>query len=308
MSIECFYLSKRYGRKQALQDVSLEIAEGKVTGLVGPNGAGKSTLLKLITGLIYPTGGFVRIDGFDVHAEHSRAMRHLGAIVEWPSFYPDLSARHNLAILSGGHGRAYQNKLVEVTRFLNIYDVLDRKVGTFSTGMKQRLGIALALLPDSRCIILDEPANGLDPAGIVEIRQLIREYNRQYGITVVVSSHLLGEIEMICDELVMIVDGQLRAAGALGELLGNNFRVKLQCSNPEGAAAFLQRAREENCSWITSLPERRENVLFFHVPDEAALPQASGELFKAGFAITHFGCERQNLEDFFINHTSGGAL
>ena len=111
MSIVCYNLSKKYGRKTALDNLSLTIADGKVTGLVGPNGAGKSTFIKLLTGLIFPTTGYVETDGFDVHTEHSEAMAHLGAIIEWPSFYPDLTARKNLAILSGGHGKKYEAKL-----------------------------------------------------------------------------------------------------------------------------------------------------------------------------------------------------
>ena len=308
MSIECFYLGKRYGQKIALQDGSLEISDHKVTGLVGPNGAGKSTLLKLITGLITPSEGFVRIDNFDVHSDHQRAMRNLGAIVEWPGFYPDLSARHNLAILSGGHGKKYEQKLASVVDFLGIADVMDKKVRIFSTGMKQRLGIALALLPDSKYIILDEPANGLDPAGIVEIRQLLREYNRQYGTTVIVSSHLLGEIEMICDDLIMIVDGKLRAAGNLQELLNNRCVVRLQCSRPDKAAEFLQKMFESNQHWISSTPEFRDGSIYFQVPGEPDLPEACGEIFRAGFAISHFGREQQNLESFFMDQTTGEKL
>lgn len=308
MSIECFYLGKKYGRKTVLQDVSLEISEHKITGLVGPNGAGKSTLLKLMTGLITPSEGFVRIDGYDVHSEHQNAMRNLGAIIEWPGFYPDLSAKHNLAILSGGHGREYQKKLAEVVKFLGIADVMERKVQTFSTGMKQRLGIALALLPDSKYIILDEPANGLDPTGIVEIRQLLREYNRQYGTTVIVSSHLLSEIEIICDDLVMIAGGRLRAAGSLEDLLSIGGKVRLLCNSQAQASEFLRKKYESGESWICSEPDLRDDGVYFHIPNDEALPQASGELFRAGFAISHFGRERQNLEEFFINQTTGEAL
>ena len=211
MSVECFCLTKRYGRKTALEDVSLEINDGGVTGLIGPNGAGKSTLIKLITGLIWPTEGFVLVDGYDAHREHVKAMRRIGAIIEWPSFIPDLTAGMNLDLFSGGHGKQYRAKRNEILRFMELESVLDRKVGAFSTGMKQRLGITLALLPDSEFIILDEPTNGLDPAGIVEIRQIIREYNRRFGVSVMVSSHLLSEVEQICDNLILIDDGKLKA-------------------------------------------------------------------------------------------------
>ena len=157
MSVECFCLTKRYGRKLALEDVSLEINDGGVTGLIGPNGAGKSTLIKLITGLIWPTEGFVLVDGYDAHREHVKAMRRIGAIIEWPSFIPDLSAGMNLDIFSGGHGKQYRAKRDEILRFMELNTVLDRKVGSFSTGMWKiakmhniKLDVLLALNQMSR--------------------------------------------------------------------------------------------------------------------------------------------------------------
>ena len=306
MSIECFGLTKHFGRKIALSDISLDIEEGKITGLVGPNGAGKSTLIKLITGLIYPTSGVVHIDSFDVHAEHKEAMRKLGAIVEWPNFYADLSAKRNLDILSGGHGRKYEEKVAEVTRFLNIDKVLDRKAGFLSTGMKQRLGIALALLPDSKYIILDEPANGLDPAGIVEIRNLIHNYNREFGITVLVSSHLLSEIEMICDNIVMIVDGKLKAAGNLKELLNGSSRICIVTDKNDKAAAFLQNAFDCRKEWIASAPQCNDGVISFQIKQDTDVSSISRELFNAGFALSYFAKEKQNLEEFFLNRANGG--
>ena len=207
MLIQTFSVTKRYGRKTVLEDVSFGLDTGEVVGLIGPNGAGKSTLIKLISGLIYPTSGKVMVNGYDVHSQHKIAFRNFGAIIEWPSFYADLTARQNLDLLSGGSGAAYQERLKDVISLVGMERHLNSKVNTFSTGMKQRLGIALALLPDSRVIILDEPTNGLDPGGIVEIREIIREFNRRYGTTVLVSSHLLGEIEQICDKIALIADG-----------------------------------------------------------------------------------------------------
>lgn len=305
MSIQCSHLTKFYGQKRALSDVSAQIAEGKITGLVGPNGAGKSTLIKLLTGLVFPTTGYVSIDGFDAHNDHQKAMQHLGAIVEWPSFYPDLSARHNLAILSGGHGKKYEEKLDTVTEFLRIRNILDRKAGVLSTGMKQRLGIALALLPDSRYIILDEPANGLDPAGIVEIRQLIRDYNKEFGITVLVSSHLLGEIEVICDDILMLVDGELRAAGCLKELLTNNNQLFVVTPQLEKALLFCKKARSEKLNWISSEPELYEDGFVFQLSAGVPPEEASAALFKAGIELSHFSRKQLKLEEFFLQKTEG---
>ena len=302
MSIVCKDLSKYYGSKAALQNVSLQLKENCITGLVGPNGAGKSTLIKLITGLIHPSSGSVEIDNCNVHTQHRKALQHLGAIVEWPSFYADLSARRNLQIFSGGHGAAYEKKLAEVTSFLKIDHLLEKKVGVFSTGMKQRLGIALALLPNSKYIILDEPTNGLDPAGIVEIRQLISEYNRQYGITVLVSSHLLSEVEMICDDIVLIIDGQLRVSGALKDLLKRR-RLRIEALDCPGTMAFLQQARNENQPWAASAPELLDGAIYIDLMDDTPPHMVSEILFKAGFSLNYFGCEQRKLEDFFLSHT-----
>lgn len=306
MSIECVSLTKCYGAKTALKDVSVTVHEGKITGLVGPNGAGKSTLLKLMTGLVFPTAGYVCIDGWDVHACHKEAMSRLGAVVEWPGFYPDLTARQNLAIFSGGHGKAYREKVEEITGFLKVRDVLDRKAGTFSTGMKQRLGIALAMLPDSKYVILDEPANGLDPAGIVEIRELIRECCSRAGVTVVVSSHLLSEIEAICDDVIMIVDGGIRAAGALKDLLGGERQLKVVPRDLEAMTVFLRRSHETGLPWIASAPKSDGESISFVPGRGYDLSQICEELCRAGLFFKYFAQEEKNLEEFYINSSSGG--
>ena len=308
MSIICSHLTKHFGKKKALQDVSVKIADGKVTGLVGPNGAGKSTLIKLMTGLVYPTAGCVAIDNRDVHTDRLEALKHLGAVVEWPSFYPDLSARQNLAILSGGRGKAYREKLDAVTEFLKIGDILDRKAGELSTGMKQRLGIALALLPDSKYVILDEPTNGLDPSGIAEIRNLIRDYNRQSGVTILVSSHLLSEIEMICDELIMLVDGKLKVAGNLQKLLAGGRRIKVITDSPDATAAFLKQAFAAKEPWICSSPNYDGDGFTFLIPENTDPGTISTVLFKAGFALRHFAGEQLTLEDFFLKNAAGDEL
>lgn len=307
MSIQCVSLTKHYGNKRALQEFSVTIREGRITGLVGPNGAGKSTLLKLMTGLVFPTAGYVMIDGFDVHARHREAMAHLGAVVEWPGFYPDLTARQNLAVFTGGHGKKYREKVDEITSFLNIRDVLDKKTGTFSTGMKQRLGIALAMLPDSRYVILDEPANGLDPAGIVEIRELIRECRTRLGVTVVISSHLLSEIEAICDDVIMIVDGKVRAAGELKDLLGSERLLRIIPREKEEMLSFFRRAFAGKRPWITALPESCGEELLVPLSREGDPGEVCEELCHAGLFFSRFAVEKKNLEEFYINSSIQGA-
>ncbi len=301
MIIETFDLSKRFGAKQALKDVSLGVEPGDVLGLIGPNGAGKSTLIKLITGLIWPTEGYVTVGGFDVHREHTQAMRRLGAIIEWPSFHPDLTARQNLRIFSDGHGSEYEAKMLEMTKLVEMDRNLDRKVGTFSTGMKQRLGIALAMLPDSEVVILDEPTNGLDPGGIVEIRQIIREFNRRFGITVLVSSHLLGEIEQICDKVALIANGRLIASGTLSGLLTERPKLKLRVERVPQAAEALMYAFRHGELPALSLKEH-DGFLWLENEHGAALPasEVNAFLLRAGFAVSHLSVEQQDLEKFFL--------
>lgn len=306
MSIECVSLTKRYGSKTALKDVTVTIREGRITGLVGPNGAGKSTLLKLMTGLVFPTAGYVSIDNYDVHTCHREAMSRLGAVVEWPGFYPDLTARQNLAVFTGGDGKAYKAKVEEITRFLNIHDVLDRKAGTFSTGMKQRLGIALAMLPDSKYIILDEPANGLDPEGIVEIRTLINECRTRAGVTVLVSSHLLSEIQAICDDVVMIVNGELRAAGSLTEILGGGPLLKIVPRQMEPTLDFLRNAFENGAPWISSAPAADGECITF-APGKGEPSLVCEELCRKGLFFSHLALEERKLEEFYICSSPQGG-
>ena len=304
MSVECFCLTKRYGRRLALDDVSLEIGDGGVTGLIGPNGAGKSTLIKIITGLVWPTEGFVLVDGFDAHREHTKAMRRIGAVIEWPAFIPDLTARQNLDIFSGGHGAGYRAKRAEILRFMELDTALDRKVGTFSTGMRQRLGITLALLPESEFIILDEPTNGLDPAGIVEIRQIIREYNRKFGVSVMVSSHLLSEVEQICDHLILIDDGKLKAWGEIGELLGNGRPVLLVgVDRPAKAAALLRKNAESGTLPLEAVELAEEGRLRLELAGPCA-GLVNRLLVEAGFEVTLLASERRGLEAFFLRQTT----
>ena len=304
MSIVCSNLTKYYGSKKIISDVSVTIPEGGITGLIGPNGAGKSTLIKLITGLVRPSDGHVHIDGFDSYHQRLAALEHLGAIVEWPSFYPDLTARRNLEILSGGFGKKYQEKLREVTAFMGVSHLLDRKTNTFSTGQKQRFGIALALLPDSKYIILDEPANGLDPAGIVEIRNLIRQCSREAGVTVLVSSHLLSEMEMICDNVIMLVGGTLRAAGPLKKLLGEGNKYRVVTPDLENCCAFLTRKGEEKRFAFTAAPRINDRGIILALEEGSAPEEITDELFRGGFRLSHFGREEVSLEEFFISKSA----
>lgn len=303
--LECSGLAKSFGRKQAVKDFSLKVHEGDVIGLIGPNGAGKSTILKMITGLIWPDAGNVSICGYDVHSEHAKALANVGAIIEWPSFMPDISARRNLQILSGGHGAEYEKKMKDIINFVELTDRLNDKVGRFSTGMKQRLGIALALLPDSKFIILDEPTNGLDPGGIIEIRSIIREHNRKFGTTTLITSHLLGEIENTCNRIALIKDGVTAAAGTIEELLEKEIILKVITDSPDDSVKLLEELKQHQELPVKSF-RREEDIIYVEVAENCA-PELNSRLVYAGISVHHLSTCRKKLEQFFMETTTGGG-
>ncbi|MFA6816586.1 MAG: ABC transporter ATP-binding protein [Lentisphaeria bacterium] len=305
MILTCQNLSKHFGKKRAVDNVSFNIESGDILGLIGSNGAGKSTLLKMIVGLIWPSSGSVRICGYDVYQQHRQAMTNLGAIIEWPAFYDELSARTNLKILSGGHGKKYDQKLAQIAEFINIKDYLDQKVCGFSTGMKQRLGIALALLPDSKFIVLDEPTNGLDPAGIIEIRSIIREYNRQFGTSILITSHMLGEIETICSKVMIINNGKIIAAGTMSELLENETCIEIIPDKIQESIHLLQDAKEKGILPILFIGDCRDKLQIEVKAPCAA--EINSLLVQNGIMVKSLRTKHKDLESFFMEKTKNKA-
>jgi ABC-2 type transport system ATP-binding protein len=220
--VETRGLSKHYGRVAAVRDLDLTVEEGEVYGFLGPNGAGKTTTLRMLLGLVSPTSGNLRLQG---HEPGSR--NHLdgvGALIEGPAFYPYLSGRDNLRVLAH-HAGVAKNRVATVLDTVDLADPARDKYSTYSHGMKQRLGLAAALLKDPSLLILDEPPNGLDPAGMADMRVLIRKLSSE-GRTVLLSSHLLGEVEQICDNIGVISQGELVAEKPVAELgSGGTLRV-----------------------------------------------------------------------------------
>lgn len=302
MILSCQNLSKRFGKKLAVDNASFGLESGDILGLIGPNGAGKSTLLKMIVGLIWPSSGSVNICGYDVYQQHRLAMANLGAIIEWPAFHDELTARTNLKILSGGHGKEYEQKLENIAEFIDIKDYLDQKVNSFSTGMKQRLGIALALLPDSKFIILDEPTNGLDPGGIIEIRSIIREYNRQFGTTILVTSHMLGEIENICSKIIIINKGRIITSGTINELLEKETCIEVVPDKIPESIALLQTAKAEGTLPINFIGNCRDKL---QIEVSSPCPaEINSLLVKNGIMVKSLFTKRKNLESFFMEQTA----
>jgi ABC-2 type transport system ATP-binding protein len=226
------HLTKTFGKREAVADVSFELYAGEVFGFLGPNGAGKTTTIRMLVGLARPDRGRIRIRGFDLTRDFARAMAHVGSIVESPDLYEYLTGRENLEhfarMLQGGAA----DRIPELARLVMLEERLEDRVATYSLGMRQRLGIAQALLGAPDLLVLDEPANGLDPAGIREIRGLVRQLAAERGIAVFVSSHLLAEVEQMCDRVAIIHRGRTRAEGTVQDLL--------QRYSAEGRASSLE--------------------------------------------------------------------
>lgn len=237
--LETHNLKKKFGAVWAVDGVSIRVRRGQVYGFLGPNGSGKTTTIGMILGLLYPTSGTVSLFGELVTPYHNRPLRRVGALISEPALLPYLSARQNLELLRRLSPDIRMTRNDEVLELVGLSGDANRRAGQFSTGMKQRLAIAMSLLHEPELLILDEPTNGMDPAGMYEIRNLLTELSDQ-GVTVFVSSHLLHEIEQICDRVAVLKQGRIVAEGQVADLLGENKTVKLKVPSPQRTVQLLQ--------------------------------------------------------------------
>ncbi len=215
--IELKNVRKRFGERMAVDDVSLVVPKGEIYGLLGHNGAGKSTAIGMMLGMVWPTGGGVRVCGYEVSTHRSHALEKVGAIFETPAFYDYLSGMRNLQILSSYTAPVKRSRIDEVVDWVGLRGREHSKVRTYSHGMRARLALAQALLPNPELLILDEPSNGLDPEGIHELRQVILRLHRELRLTILLSSHLLHEIEQLCTRIAVLNSGRLVFEGLLSE-------------------------------------------------------------------------------------------
>jgi ABC-2 type transport system ATP-binding protein len=293
--IETRALTKRYGDAiVAVDDLQLRVRRGEVYGFLGPNGAGKTTTLRMLLGLVRPTSGAASVLGAPPGS--AQGLARIGALIEAPAFYPYLSGRDNLRVLAGYAGVG-EDRVEAVLGEVRLSDRAADRSATYSLGMKQRLGVAAALLKDPELLILDEPTNGLDPAGMAEMRAFIRSLG-EGGRTVVLSSHLMGEIEQVSDRVGVIRDGSLVAEGTVEELRGRaGLRVRAE---PQAEAARL----------IGTLPDvagvtRVDGVLDVTV-DTARAPAINRALVEAGIAVSELYAQKASLEDVFLELTANG--
>ncbi|HEX6085574.1 MAG TPA: ABC transporter ATP-binding protein [Thermoanaerobaculia bacterium] len=291
-------LTKTIGDRTIVDDVSFDLQPGEVFGFLGPNGAGKTTTIRMLVGLIKPTHGSVSVCGFDIRKQFEKAMRCIGCIVENPDLYRFMSGRENLEHFARML-RVPSSEIERVASLVNLAHRLDQRVGTYSLGMRQRLGIAQAMLGDPRVLILDEPANGLDPAGIREIRELLRNLAAERGMAVFVSSHLLAEIELTADRVAIIHKGRILRTGPVRELISSQRAMEFRVDDAERAAAIIrERGVEATVSGDVVLAPIEE-------PDA---PPIIAALTQHGVAVFHARQRVQTLEEMFLEATGGETV
>jgi ABC-type multidrug transport system ATPase subunit len=233
-------LTKDFKKLRAVDNLDLSVCRGDVFGFLGPNGAGKTTTIRLIFGLTYPTSGYVTIADHKMPQDRQEALRHVAGFVDDPTFYGNMNARRNLRMLGEMNGPVTEERITEVLEMVGLLERGKSKVGGYSHGMRQRLGIALALIHNPEIIILDEPTSGLDPQGMKDVRELIRELGRQ-GTTVFLSSHLLHEIELVCNRAAILRRGRLIAQGPVSQLHPSANGVKVMTGNQSKALEVMRK-------------------------------------------------------------------
>ena len=290
-------LSKRYGDVLAVNNASFEVPLGTICGFVGPNGSGKTTTIRMLLGLIKPTEGSGSIIGNSI-AHPEKYLKEVGAMIEGPAFYPALSGIENLKVFAKIGGIPF-SRCQELLDLVGLGDRGDDKYKTYSLGMKQRLGIAASLLPNPKLLILDEPTNGLDPAGIQEVRDLLEKLARE-GVTVFVSSHLLSELEMISKYLVMLRKGEVIFAGPIQDLLARH-----------KATIIAKPSSPNSLNYLSDLINKsgfKANIEHDHVlidADESAAVRINKIAFEGGVVLAQLTPAKASLEETFFELTGG---
>lgn len=285
-------LTKVFGRRKAVDALDLHVPRGQIFGLLGHNGAGKSTTIGMLLGQVWPTSGSAEVCGHDVARHRSRALARVGAIFETPVFYDYLSGRRNLQILSTYTAPTPESRLREVLDWVGLSGREGARVQTYSHGMRARLALAQALLPGPELLILDEPTNGLDPEGIHEMRETIRRLHQELGLTILLSSHLLGEVEQLCSRIAVVHQGRKVFDGDLADTRRREERVRLEVDRFDDASRSLLAD-----GWISGIDDDGLVVL----AAGRTVPALVRHLVGLGFEIHGVAHERQTLESFYLS-------
>ena len=286
-------LTKRFKTRTAVDRLTMRVEWGDIYGFLGPNGAGKSTTLRMLLGLIRPTSGVIKFPSRQSGWEYLRARSRIGAIVETPAFYDTFSGRRNLQLLASLSGGTHAKRIDEVLEIVGLRERARDPVRVYSYGMRQRLGIAQALLPSPELIILDEPTNGLDPQGIHETRELIRRLRDEFKLTVLLSSHLLTEVEQVCNRIGVINEGRLLYEGPPAELLAPSTRFQMRVDNLPAAVDLL--ARE----YGVTINQNGAGILKIDA-DPSKIPVMNAALVAQGISVYELTPVKESLEEAFL--------
>jgi ABC-type multidrug transport system ATPase subunit len=295
-------LTKQFKQVEAVQDLSFTVNEGEVYGFLGQNGAGKSTTIRMLLTLVQPTAGSIEMFGKNLYSHRSEVLRQTGAIIEKPDLYKYLTAFENLSVFAKLSGVKFpgQKKLMEQLEMVGLAERAHSKVKTYSQGMKQRLGIAVALVHDPKLIILDEPTNGLDPQGIADIRNLIRHLSRDRGKTVFVSSHLLNEIEQVSDRLLILDKGKKIVEGSINEMIDpSNAFIELNTADNNACYNLLKQSQ----TWNAFSPAIEAAHVGLRMP-VAQVPQLVAYLVQQGVQVYSLR-QKNSLEAYFLSLIAG---
>jgi ABC-2 type transport system ATP-binding protein len=294
-------LRKEFKRVSALKGIDIVLDKPGVYGFLGPNGAGKSTTFRLICALLRPTSGRILVDGIDVQKNTRAAVSKLGVQFDSPGFYPYLTGRENLTVITRWlDGTPDPGRIDQLLKFVGLENAANRKAGGYSWGMRQRLGLAAALISDPKLVCLDEPTNGLDPAGIADVRRLLPSLARDEGRTILVSSHRMDEVEQVCDHVTIIHEGRIVAAGTPGELAAAEDSIEIRCEDPNAAAEFLRKL-----DGIAEVQVTGVGTLSIQAPDVPA-SRINELLVGQKMPVEQVMRRRESLEQVFFRLTNTG--
>jgi ABC-type multidrug transport system ATPase subunit len=294
-------LTKRFGARTAVDRLSLRVERGDIYGFLGPNGAGKSTTLRMLLGLVRPTSGVIKFPLRATGWEYLRARSRVGAIIESPAFYENFSGRRNLQLLASLSGGVQRKRVEQVLEIVDLRDRAHDPVKVYSYGMRQRLGIAQALLPTPELIILDEPTNGLDPQGIQQTRELIRRLRDEFSLTVLLSSHLLAEIEQLCNRVGIIHEGRLLYEGGPEALVTPTDMYRVRVDDLSGAFELL--------TMDLGVKVSRNGDSFLRIDGDAeSISAVNALLVSKGFKVYELSPAQETLEEAFLRLTKTGVV
>ncbi|MFJ7732938.1 ABC transporter ATP-binding protein [Lysinibacillus sp. NPDC097231] len=301
--LETVDLTKDFSSQRVVDQLCLHIKKGEIYGFLGENGAGKTTTIRMLMGLLNPTSGSIYFNGQEFSTQYPSVLKNIGTIIEYPGFYPNLNARDQLKISSNLMGVKDEKNIDQVLNTVDLLKCKNKKVKDFSLGMKQRLGIARAILHNPEFLILDEPTNGLDPTGIQEIRELLLHLSQDLGKTILISSHILSEIEQLADTIGIIHQGVLVVEDNLNNLKSNfKKQVRLKVDNREKTIQLL---REKIPNITYELVNENNLLILSEIPNEALITKL---LVLNQIEVYEITTIRQSLEDYFINITGGGTI